>query len=298
MTRDGREVLGTSLTMMPAVPAGEQPNNFTFAAWIKPTDGTTLVTETNRGVVGLGDRRNDALPAPHGDGLGGAGHAGCGLAVGTNGVCVFEHGANYFAPTLVHADALTDWTHVTVVYDDGQPTLYLDGVRVRTGLRSEHIVHSGARAGGMAQFRGQLGSFEPFSRALNHTEVAELSQTMPRPDRAVDGPGIEITRVGADWVVAASIPGEYSVAFADGGKRPVRVEAMPSVPTLTGPWDVRFSPGQGAPEQIIFEQLTDWIQHHDPGIRHYSGSATYRRTFEVPSSLLTSSRLTFHPRSR
>jgi hypothetical protein len=296
VTRDGGEILGTALTRMPVDVAVDAPNTFAFAAWVKPADGTTLVTETNRGVVGLGDRRNDALAAPHGDGFGGAGHAGCGLAVGTNGVCVFEHGANYFAPTLVHAATLIDWTHVTVVYDEGQPTLYLDGVQVRTGLRSEHVVHSGFRAGGTAQFRGQLGSFEPFARALDATEVAELFQTMPRPDRAIDGPGIEFSRAGAEWIVTASIPGEYSVAFADGGKGGVQVAAMPSAPTLTGSWDVRFTPGQGAPEQITFDQLTDWIQHHDPGIRHYSGSATYRKTFEVPSSTLTphASRFTPH----
>ncbi|MHB9006038.1 MAG: glycosyl hydrolase, partial [Limisphaerales bacterium] len=110
--RDGREVLGTTLEAMVAPGTGDHPNDFTFAAWIKPEGDTTLVVETNRGVVGLGERRNDALAAPHGDGFGGSGHAGCGLAVGTNGVCVFEHGANYFAPTLVHAAALTDGTHV------------------------------------------------------------------------------------------------------------------------------------------------------------------------------------------
>ncbi|MCL4177950.1 MAG: hypothetical protein KJ072_09425 [Verrucomicrobia bacterium] len=296
VTRDSREVLGTSLTRMPAEPAGEAPNNFSFAAWIKPADGTTLVTETNRGVVGLSEKRNDALAAPHGDGFGGSGHAGCGLAVGTNGICVFEHGANYFAPTLVHAAALTDWTHVTVVYRDGQPTLYLNGVRVRTGLRSEHVVHSGAGAGGMAQFRGQLGGFKQFARTLNDPAVAEQAQTMPRPKLTVDGPGIQVTRAGAEWMVTASIPGEYTLAFAEGGRRQVTVDAMPALPALAGPWDVQFTPGQGVPEQITFEQLTDWIQHPDPGIRHYSGSATYRKTFEIHASRLTPhvSRLTPH----
>ena len=64
-------------------------------------------------------------------------HAGCGLAVGRNGVCVFEHSGGYFAPPLVHAASLTNWTHVAVVYRDGQPNLYLNGVLARTGIE-EH----------------------------------------------------------------------------------------------------------------------------------------------------------------
>ena len=38
--------------------------------------------------------------------IGDATHAGCGLAIGQNGVCVFEHEHSYFAPLLVHAAAL------------------------------------------------------------------------------------------------------------------------------------------------------------------------------------------------
>ncbi len=47
---------------------------------------------------------------------------------------------------------------------------------------------------------------------------------------------------------------------------------------ITGPWEVRFQPGRGAPEQTTFDTLTDWSKHGDAGVRHFSGVATYRTT--------------------
>jgi hypothetical protein len=283
--REGAEVLGTRVTPTITGADAVPPDNFTFAAWIKPTAATALTAETNRGTAGLGLNRNDALAAPHGDGFGGSGQAGCGLAVGTNGVCVLEHGANYFAPTLVHPAPLADWTHVTVVYRDGQPSLYLDGGLARTGLRSEHTVHSGAAAGGVAQFRGRLGTFSQFGRALAPAEVAALTRSMPRPDRLAAGPAIELTSIDGYLHALARESGDFELMMADGQRRALRVPPVPPPTPLPGPWEVQFAPGWGAPERGVFPELLDWTRHPDAGIRHFSGQATYRRTFSLPPPL-------------
>lgn len=285
VTREGREVLGTTVSASPAEAAATPPNTFTFAAWIQPTDRTTLVTETNRGVVGLGDPRNDAIMAPHGDGFGGSGHAGCGLAVGTNGVCVFEHGANYFAPTLVHPALLSGWTHVAVVYRDGQPTLFLNGAKAKTGTRSEHTVHSGAGSGGNSQFRGRLSAFTQLGRALEDDAVATLARDMKRPDQDGGGPNLQVTREDYGWVLAASTSGVYTLAFADGRHTPIRVGPIPQVNALQGPWDVVFTPpGRDPQPRVRMEELGSWSAHSDANIRHFSGTATYRKTFEWKGS--------------
>jgi hypothetical protein len=52
------------------------------------------------------------------------------------------------------------------------------------------------------------------------------------------------------------------------------------VTTLDGPWTVRFE-GQGAPEETVFETLTDWAKHPDEAIRHYGGTAVYETSFEI-----------------
>jgi hypothetical protein len=52
---------------------------------------------------------------------------------------------------------------------------------------------------------------------------------------------------------------------------------------LTGPWEVSFDPKWGGPRQIVFDKLVDWTKHPSEQIRHYSGTATYRRTFDLPA---------------
>src|SRR5690606_14682604 len=50
--------------------------------------------------------------------------------------------------------------------------------------------------------------------------------------------------------------------------------------TLNKPWTVNFdraSRGPAAP--VVFTQLTDWSQHADTSIAHYSGAAVYHTTF-------------------
>lgn len=57
---------------------------------------------------------------------------------------------------------------------------------------------------------------------------------------------------------------------------------------LTGPWDVSFDPAWGGPGKVRFDELTDWTRRPEEGIRHYSGTAVYRKAFafsrkEVPA---------------
>ncbi len=63
----------------------------------------------------------------------------------------------------------------------------------------------------------------------------------------------------------------------------------PNVPALTtalgieGPWQVSFDPAWGGPATTTFEKLIDWTTHPEPGIRYYSGSADYEKTFKAPA---------------
>ena len=254
-------------------------NNFAWAAWVKPTADTTILRESNRAVSGLSEPRNDVVFPPHGDGFGGAGHAGSGFAVGRNGVVVFEHGANYFAPVLVHATPLTNWTHVAILYRGGQPALYLDGVLVHRGLRSDFTVHPGA-AGGGTPFRGEVGPIEQFPETLPEARVAELAGTMPRPGKRPAATSVQLTRDDAGGF-AGDVwqPGGYGLKFASGRTERVSVEGTNRSLELLGPWEVAFAAGSGAPEAARFDALLDWTQHPDARIKHHSGKAVYRTTF-------------------
>ena len=53
---------------------------------------------------------------------------------------------------------------------------------------------------------------------------------------------------------------------------------------LGGGWDVSFDPKWGGPAKIRFDELTDWTKHADKGIKFYSGTAIYRKTFTLPAA--------------
>lgn len=50
---------------------------------------------------------------------------------------------------------------------------------------------------------------------------------------------------------------------------------------ITGPWSLRFEPGGGGPGDIRMPRLASWSEHPDPGVRYYSGTVRYLKTFDV-----------------
>lgn len=59
---------------------------------------------------------------------------------------------------------------------------------------------------------------------------------------------------------------------------------------IEGKWTVHFPKGWGAPEQVVLDRLISWTEHPDPGVRYFSGTARYEKTFRIPARLLTSNR--------
>ena len=88
---------------------------------------------------------------------------------------------------------------------------------------------------------------------------------------------LELPAYGSIFVVfrsqqAATLPGGDSSVLRSRGSA-----------TLPGPWSVVFDPAWGGPAaSVIFDSLVDWTTRPEPGIRHYSGTATYRTTFDAP----------------
>jgi hypothetical protein len=50
---------------------------------------------------------------------------------------------------------------------------------------------------------------------------------------------------------------------------------------ITGEWTVNFDPEWGGPGTVTFPELLDWTKHSDDGIKYYSGTAVYSKTFRV-----------------
>jgi hypothetical protein len=75
---------------------------------------------------------------------------------------------------------------------------------------------------------------------------------------------------------------------ADGkGEKAKRKEGGTFSPSFSvpGPWTVRFDPNWGGPASRQFPQLVSWAQRPEEGIRFYSGTAVYEKSFDLPESL-------------
>ncbi|MCF7864630.1 MAG: hypothetical protein K9L89_07565, partial [Kiritimatiellales bacterium] len=61
--------------------------------------------------------------------------------------------------------------------------------------------------------------------------------------------------------------------------------------TIDGPWEVSFDPKWGGPAApVTFGKLDDWSKRAEDGIRYYSGTAIYRKSFSI-QSLISGSRI-------
>ena len=53
--------------------------------------------------------------------------------------------------------------------------------------------------------------------------------------------------------------------------------------TLSGAWTVNFNRKWGGPANVVFQTLVDWTNRPEKGIKYYSGSAVYHKSFNLKS---------------
>jgi hypothetical protein len=85
-------------------------------------------------------------------------------------------------------------------------------------------------------------------------------------------------------------PGHYEVRTSSGQQRSLEVPPLADSVALDGTWQVRFAPGGGAPESVTLEKLIDWSKHSDPGVKYFSGTATYQKAFTISNDWLNAGR--------
>jgi hypothetical protein len=88
----------------------------------------------------------------------------------------------------------------------------------------------------------------------------------------------------------------HEAVFVVFGK-PARQKAWTAPPrqasplaTLEGPWRVGFEAKRGAPESAVFDRLISWPEAADPGIRYFSGVATYQKDVRIQRGWLKAGR--------
>ena len=117
---------------------------------------------------------------------------------------------------------------------------------------------------------------------------------------------LRVTRDGLPILEAAQLPatpaaldlvqgtvalaGVYELQTADNKSRRFEVGALPPPLELGGPWELAFPPQWGAPDKVSLDKLVSWSQHPDPGVKHFSGTATYSKTIDIPQEMLGKTR--------
>lgn len=106
-------------------------------------------------------------------------------------------------------------------------------------------------------------------------------------------PAVAFKQAGGRTSVPLEFPpyGSLFVVFRrkiDGnvdGKASHNFPAYVDSQTLGGPWAVQFDPKWGGPATVEFAALTSWTTRPEAGIKYYSGTATYKKSFDLPSPL-------------
>jgi hypothetical protein len=112
-------------------------NNFTVEFWVKPTK--TIQVDSLNDYAGLFtgiDQHPPYVMFPQHGGDESLGVAGMGIAVGTDGVGVYEHAEDYIPEILFYRGSISGWTHIAIVYVDRRPSLYINGNYVMSGRQS------------------------------------------------------------------------------------------------------------------------------------------------------------------
>jgi hypothetical protein len=81
------------------------------------------------------------------------------------------------------------------------------------------------------------------------------------------------------WFVVFREPAAAHPATAKSNSPPLN-----PLQEISGPWTVHFDPEWGRQESAQFDRLASWTARTEPGIKFYSGTATYEKTFDLPLS--------------
>lgn len=112
------------------------------------------------------------------------------------------------------------------------------------------------------------------------------------PDRSGNRqPGIEpaayaeqtgFTTVSLDLAERESVFVVLRSATPERAPAPARTDTW--LATIEGPWTVTFPPNWGAPASVEMPDLASWTASADPGVKYFSGTATYSKTIRADRS--------------
>ncbi|AZQ60577.1 hypothetical protein EJ994_10265 [Maribacter sp. MJ134] len=87
---------------------------------------------------------------------------------------------------------------------------------------------------------------------------------------------------------ATPYPGTLAYTTVDGKQKSVVVKSVPAPMDLSTDWDVSFPISKRAEKKTTFSKLQSWTTSADTSIRYFSGTASYKKQFQLPKKMLGS----------
>jgi len=257
-------------------------NNFSISFWVKPEIEALLAPSIYMGNIKMPWTDAYAIYPPPGNELYGEGHAVCGLAVGRNGIAVWEHGYDNPVMVLAAAVPIEGWSHIALVYDRAVPIIYVNGELVAKGVRSDWTVHPALGEDDLPNENS--GFFGDMTRPILHKEVLAEDQIIKlmavKPEFSQPPNDIESTTKNGKPALLLWKNGTYTLTTKN-SSRSFQINGIKEDIVLEGPWQVRFPPLSGAPSQIVLDQLTSLHKHPVNGVKYFSGTSVYSNHFNL-----------------
>lgn len=280
LLKDGQEILSLQSFSLPKYDVySNVTNSFTINLWAKPD----TFSHGNRSML---------FHASEGESVYGQGHAVLAASMGQNGVRLYERSKGNAREVLFCQTPIEGWTHLSIVYHDSKPNLYLNGKLAAQGKTSEQIVHPGLQTPAALEqfasyFEGNYTNPELFKKALTETEIYQFFlKGLPAP---IHSKGVDY-QPGKKFLFWQN--GNYSLLSGSSIKPFVHIKDCTTV-DLTGEWLVKFPKNSGINTAIRLPQLISLHKYKDFDIQHFSGTAVYRKKFTLSASNLAKGKRLF-----
>lgn len=173
----------------------------------------------------------------------GAGHAGVGISIGTNGIGVYEHSNNYLPGRLNYYGNVPDWAHISVVSENGLLKLYVNGSLKGSVVASGYTLHPslGLSGNGYGNYGGYISEVRVWNTALTTDQIrnninanlsgseANLVNLYKFNSNTANGLGQTISGSGsmASSITYRTVGSQYTPLFTCANTASVRRDTLP-----------------------------------------------------------------------
>jgi hypothetical protein len=162
--------------------------------------------------------------------------------------------------------------------------VYVSGKLARQGKSSGKVAHPGLGEAylrdGASYFEGDMSEPELLAEALGEDRIQKLAAAgVPNPE---EPPAVEVAGSGKAELLFWQ-DGRYSLRDSAGRASSVQISGIGQPVEIKGPWRVSFPPNLGAPPEVTLPELISLHRHSEPGVKYFSGTATYSKQFTLPA---------------